>query len=155
MSPFLHPISSSKKSHTPSSWKQVQIPLLGNSAPASGLLLGGGPSRWLASAPCLRPYPTGRKSSPGERGCCAWGLRGRNHTWARVASMVFARGMNKSPKEQPISPRLFSHPHGCGKPAPGTPPALPPRKAHGLLQAPPHINILGPGVAHMGGRGTG
>ena len=104
--------------------------------------------------PCLRPYPTGRKSSPGERDCCAWGLQGQNHTWVRVASTVFACGMNESPKKQPISPHLFSHPRGCGKPAPGTPPGLPPRKAQGLLQASPHINILEPGVDFRAGCGA-
>lgn len=56
---------------------------------------GGPPAGGWPVPPSPHPYPMGRKHSPVETGCCAWGLRGRNHTWARAGSEVFARGMNE------------------------------------------------------------
>ena len=103
------PLPPSQRNHTPpSSWKQIQIPLLGNSISASGLLLERPPVGGWPVPPCPHPYPMGRKRSPGEMGCCAWGLQGRNHTWARAGSAVIARGMNEPPREQPISPYSLS-----------------------------------------------
>ena len=149
------PFPPSQRNHTPpSSWKQVQIPLLGNSAPASGLLLEGAPSRWLDSAPLPPPLPHGQKELSWGEGLLCMGSAGSEPHLVRVASTVFACGMNKFPKKQPISPHLFSHPRGCGKLAPGTPPGLPPRKAQGLLQASPHINVLEPGVDFRAGCGA-
>lgn len=71
------PFPPSQRNHTPpSSWKQVQIPLLGNSAPASGLLLEGAPSRWLDSAPLPPPQPHGQKELSWGEGLLCMGSAG-------------------------------------------------------------------------------